>query len=255
MKKIILKINYKHIKKRKVMKKIILLVLLAILTLNVIAQNQLTGIGILKLYSPISLINELGYNSETKIIKTQSDYFRYAYEKFSGDKIYEIIQDSTTGEGYGGYYSKDIRKFYIPAYKVIPTLEINCLNLVFYKDSLVSIECYGSNELSEALDIKYGKSKLDLKEEDHTFTYTYTGATVVKTDKTFTQTWDTNSKNVSCQSILMIWYSDKAEKHIVNNFCLKDTYYEKKISNIEDGIKKRMEEREELSKKQKYDGL
>jgi len=237
------------------MKKIMLLALATMLTLNVISQTPLTGIGKLKLYSPISLINELGYNENTKIIDNKSDFFKYAYKKSSGDNIYEIVQDSTKEKFYGGYYNKDVRKFYLPSYKVIPTLEINCLNLVFYKDTLISIKCNGSTELGEALDLKYGNSNLDLKTEDHTFTYTYTGATVIKTDETYTKTWNTNTKNITCNSVLMIWYDSKGEKLSDYTFSLSDNYYEKIISDIESKITKQIEKREKMSKKQKYDGI
>jgi hypothetical protein len=236
------------------MKKFRLSILMAVFAINAFCQTQLTGIGQLKLYSSISQLPELGNNDNIKLIKTQEDFFKYAYDKTSGE-ICEIVQDSMTGEGYGGYYNKDIRKFYIPAYKVIPTLEVKCLNLVYYKDSLISIKCSSSSELTEALDLKYGKSDVDVKKEDHTFTYTYTGEKVVKTDETYTQKWQTNAKNVSCKNILMSWYNDKAERLTANNFYLTDTYYVNKISDIEDGIKNRMKEREESAKKQKYDGL
>lgn len=248
-----------YYKKQKVMKKIILLALATMLTLNVVSQTPLTGIGQLKLYSPISLINDLGYTSNTKIIDNQADYFKYVYEQYSGDNIYEIVMDSTKqseqSDYYDGYYNKDVRKFYLPVYEVIPTLKIEGLSLVFYKDTLVSIQCSSSNELSDALNSKYGEPALDVKRVDHTFTYTYTGANVTKTDETYTQTWKTNAKDVSCHSVLLVWYNDKAKKRTVYNFYLSDTHYEKIISDIESKIREGISERAKLSKKKKYDGI
>lgn len=237
------------------MKKLFYLFILATSSFCILAQNQISGIGKLKLYSPLSLISELGYTNDTKVINNQTDYFTLVYEKFSGDKMYEIVQDSITEFGYGGYYNRDVRVFYLPSYQVVPTITINCLELTFYKDSLISINCFPSEELKEALDLKYGHSKIDLKEKDHTYTNTYTGTIVVKTDQTITKTWNTNLKDVICQSVVTVWYNDKAEKLTICKFELSDNLYLSRLSEIENGIKIRISERKELARKQRYDGI
>lgn len=238
------------------MKKVLMLALMAILFQSGYTQVKITGVGKLKLYSDISLINELGYSPKTKKICTMDDYFKYVYKKSSGDKIYEIYADSINGiNGCYGYYNKDIRFFYVPKYDLISDLTITGLELLFYRDSLISIKCDGETKLCDALDLKYGKSKLDLKEKEHTFTYTYTGAQATKTDETYTYTWNTNDPNVTCNNVLKKWYTDKGEEMFFHTFTLSNTSHDADIRSIEIELKKRMKNIQDEKKKVNLDGF
>ena len=239
------------------MKKVMLLAIIVIYSIgSLFSQTTISGIGKLKLYSPISIINDLGYNSKTKKLSTQGDYYRYIYEKSTGSNIYEIIADSITGtNGCFGYFNPKIRLFYLPNYEITSTLKITQVKLLFYNDILISIECYGGSELVGALDLKYGKSETKYEKEDHTFTYTYTGAKIVKTDETFISTWNTNLKNVSCVRTLMSFFNDKGEELFSSILKLCDKTYDSEIFEIEQSIKNRKEYKDLEIKKKSLEGI
>jgi hypothetical protein len=220
------------------------------------SQTQITGFGKLRIGSPLTLLNDLGYPSDIKVVNNDHSYFGNAYENTTGKNICLIVSDSITGENSAyGYFNPDVRYYYVPRFKVTDNIEISQVELRFYKGKLYSIRCYPSSEFSEALSLKYGKPEMKVDKEDHTFTYTYTGATVVKTDATYTSTWKTNVPNYTCEEVLRKWYSDEGKEYYYHKLTLCDSSNDEEISNKEIAYKKRIDEKKLQEKKKSLDGF
>jgi len=259
------------------MKRIIWLVFTVLSITNIFSQKILNGIGKLKLYSEISILDDVFGYDNYKLIQNSSEYYNYisndkncncSYiyndtyiknsKKYDCNTLFQITNaDTTVSEinNFNYYYNLDVKQFYIHKYEVVPNLIIEGLKLIFYQGILVSIECKGSDELNKALNLKYGKSKVFRKEHDYTFKYTYTGASFTKTDKEHKYVWNTNSKKISCYRYYYLNHYDNAEEYTYDDFYLIDTNYKRTIDLIEKRIKKRIENRNKAKETHKYDGI
>ena len=237
------------------MKKKFLSIIFLSMVVGLNAQTKITGFGKLKLGSPVTIINELGYNKIEPISKSD-DYFRKVYGNTSGTKIYELIADSTQEyQVQGSSLDPRVKVYFVPKYSVTDNIEIKSVKLKFFNDSLIEIFCDGNSKLEEALTIKYGEPKKDLKEKEKTYTYTYTGAKVTKTDQTFTSEWQTNDKNITCRRVLMKYYNDEGKENYISYVRLANTSHDNDISKVENLIKERIKNRKLLEKKKALSGF
>jgi hypothetical protein len=236
------------------MKKVFILVIFLFAYFGLCAQDKITGFGKLKLGSPITIIYEMGY--DVKPVTSMSEYVNYVYEYNFSTDIYEILSDSTQKSRIPETpIDHRVKTFVVPKYAVTDNIEIKGIKLKFFNDSLISIQCNANKDLEEALTLKYGEPKKDLREKEHQFTYTYTGNTVTKIDRFFTTTWETNDKNISCTSVLMSWYSDNGKENIKAYVLLSNNLYINKINDAEIIIRKRIKDRELSQKKQSLDSF
>jgi hypothetical protein len=242
----------------RVLKKTILTLLFLYIYIGLNAQTKITGFGKLKLGSPITIISEMGYSVES--ISTNQDYYKKIWKsKYSGTsatKIYEFIADSTQDSQItSSSLDPRVRVFWISNYSVTDGIEIKAVKLKFFNEKLIDIYCDGNEKLDEALTIKYGDPQKDVKEEEKKFTYTYTGNTVTKIDRTFTSKWETNDKNITCVGVLMKWYNNEGEENYLTYVQLSDNSYNEEINKVETTIKERIKNKKQLIKKQSLDGF
>ncbi|MDY0216980.1 MAG: hypothetical protein RBS19_08505 [Bacteroidales bacterium] len=143
------------------MKKVLVLMLCLCVLKVVDSQNKIEGIGVFKIgKTKIKIINQIAEDNNT-VLKWYSDYSDTEWLKyFRGIEIAELfpnLQDSSKNP-LRTSYCPNVRVFFINAYKIAG---INLLNihLRFYNDKLIEFYCDYSNELLDALSIKYGKPK------------------------------------------------------------------------------------------------
>lgn len=217
-------------------------------TLTTSAQNKITGFGKLQLGMSVNDIPEL---SKAKKVTTSDQYYKSVYNNISKN-VYEVVCDTTEKYPYGSYDTR-VREFQIGKYNVTESIEVTDITLKFFNDKLYSIDIKDS-KLKELLTAKYGDGKLTSKEEDHTFQNGY-GATFIKTDRTFTTTWETDNQNVTCRTVLMSWYNDHGEKNIISFTILEDDSHKDEINGASTIIKDRIAKRIADKKKQDLDGF
>jgi len=236
------------------MKKLMLFSVMYFMLSIVNAQELNFGLANLKLYSSLDLINSIGFNEKTPKIKNYSDYINYI--EYKKDLIvYEVVNDSTSDDNYNGYFNPDVRYFIIPKYRLINELYINELELIFYKNKLIKFSSKCSSELNEALNIKYGKADVKVEHKDKVFTFVNTGAKITKTEDTYYSTWDVNSLEIKCSSMLWKYYDDNGKEKYINDFEFYDIKLMKEVSEQEDIINKRIRDRENEAKKSSLKGL
>lgn len=212
-------------------------------TIATSAQNKITSFGKLQLGMSV---NEIPQLSKAKKASTSDQYYKYVYNNISKN-VYEIVCDTT--EKYPkGTYDPRVREFQIGKYNVTESIEIKDITLKFFNDKLYSIDTKDS-KLTDLLTAKYGDGTLTVKEEDHTFQNGY-GAKFVKTDKTFTTTWETGNPNITCRSVLMSWYNDHGEQNIISFTILEDNSHIDEINKASTTIKDRIAKRIADKKKQ-----
>jgi len=236
------------------MRKTILSMIFLSTIIGLSGQTKITGFGKLRLGDSISIVNEMGYDVET--VTKDNDYFSKVYKNSRATKIYELVADSTEERPVtGSSLDLRVRVFAAPKYSVTDNIEIKSVQLKFFKNRLIEINCDGDSKLEEALTLKYGEPKKNLKEKENKFTYTYTGNTVTKTDQTFTSEWTTNDKNISCTSVLSKWYSSKGEASYLSYINLADNSHNEDIRKTEEAVKERLKNRELLKKKESLNGF
>jgi len=226
--------------------------LLALFSLSTLfSQNQILNIGKLKLYSPVSTLVELGYDSNPRKIRNWDQYYHNVYKNYSGNKIFEIIADSISSKNMIiGFTNPKVRFFYITQCNITSNLTLNGVELIFYNGELISISCQGKKELSDALDLKYGTAKVEVTKEDHTFTFINTGGSIVKTDETYISVWNSNVANVICKNTLKKWYDKEGIENFSHIFKLCDIPLVDEVELFEKGCKDRFINRMNEKKKE-----
>jgi len=224
------------------MKKIVFLGIVAMFSSIVISQNSI-GLGKFKLYSPISLINELAYNEE--------------YQDFTNE-VYAIFQDSISGEEttqkitepIKSVRSNEIRKFYIPREEIIPSLEISDVYLVFYGNKLISIQFLNYGSFCDAVSSKYGKPTTESK-KGKSHTHKVKGKISVYYDNIYIKNWDVKVDRVTCKNTTIVFGDRNSIDKSESKFILCDN----SINLINKDILDKKKKKAELEKIHKYDNL
>jgi hypothetical protein len=221
---------------------------MCLLFVGLIANAQITGFGKIKLGMSIGQIDEI---KNSKKITDEMVYISKVWNNHSNTESYELVVDTTTLYSQLGSLDLRVRTFTVPSIKINENIEIELVELKFFNDTLYSIHCDYNREVVEALTIKYGEPKTDIKEEEHQFVYTYTGNTVTKTDRKIRSNWDTGNSDISCESLLWKYYSDKGEERFISYIELVNYKIGKDVKltedNFRDKIRKRIEEKKKKS--------
>jgi len=219
------------------------------------AQTKIRGFGKLKLGSTTEILNDMGY-SKIERISNDDDYYEKVYDNPKAKKIFELIAD--TNEKYqvvSSSLDKRVRVFKVPKYSVTKNIKIESVELTFFNDSLIYIQCDYNEQLTEALTIKYGEPEIDIKEKEKQFTSTYTGNAITKIEETFTSEWQTNDSMVSCRSFLKKYYNSDGEERFISYVSLSDISHFAEIMEEEKRVKERIKNRELLEKKKALEGF
>lgn len=87
--------------------------------------------------------------------------------------------------------------FVIQKYVPVEGYYINDFNLIFYKDSLYAMYSVEGTNIKDALKIKYGDPKMDIKEEVKEYVNGF-GNKIEKLDQAFNFTWETGNPDIVC---------------------------------------------------------
>lgn len=231
---------------------LLLLLLLCTITSSLFAQLKIKGFGKLKLDSPISII----YDMEKKIIPINSswEYSSKVYKKYTSEDIFELKADTTqTYMLTHSSVNERIRVFIVPKYTVLKGITMSGVRLRFYDDKLIDVDCDESKGLKDAITTKYGKPKLDVREEEKIFTNTITGEKEIKKDEFYTTTWNTYDSIISCKSTIIFYYNDKGEQNYISNIKLNNMKFNEQIKKSEDSIKIAIKNRKLIRERKKLD--
>jgi hypothetical protein len=193
-------------------------------------------------------INELVYK---KIVKNKKEYF-----KVPEFKVIEFYLDTTEAIPFHPQLSLDKREnvFFLPILKLSENISVAEVYLKFFEDKLYSFECNSNPDLIEALDLKFGKRTIVVKEEEQTYTFKYGGNKITKVDKLFTSTWPIESANISCIGIFKVFHDEKGEQSSYNKIILKDNKIGEIVLLENERMKKKISlQKEALTKKKLSD--
>lgn len=175
-----------------------------------IGQDKIEGIGKFRLKSTTT--EYLDTLAEEKSLKRNSvgnlgDFFNI-YKK---DELVELIPDTLKDYLSPPHASlcKDVRVFYIPQ-MTVSTIVLKETFLTFYRDTLVAINTNWTNEIVEALELKYGKGHLDKKEKEVSCTSSLSESSTTYTETMYYQTWQNG--DIKCTAALGNYRDSKCEK-------------------------------------------
>jgi len=242
------------------MKKQALILLACVAAFTCMAQTQkqiITGIGKLKLDSPISLLSDLGYNENSPKIKTEREYMAKIYNKTEGHEVYALGSDTITGDNcsYEAYYNPKVKVFYIPKCQILESLSISKVYLTFYNDNLIDISCDFSFELKNAFNLKYGQATETTEKEDRQFTDSKTGEKVTRTNIHQIYKWDTNNPEIDCTGRELTIYVSDDKTIETSYFNVKKSKLIKEIDQEEMAYRKRVKIRKENAQRDALKGL
>jgi hypothetical protein len=209
---------------------------------------KITGFGKLKLGMDVKDLEEL---KEAKAMKTYNDFISKVYKNYSNNTVYEQIADTTKIERGFGSPDKKVRIFTVPKINVTDEIVLKFVELKFYDDKLYYIRCDYDKNLIDALTLKYGEPKVETKEEDKEFTYTYTGNKITKKERKFTSNWNTSDVNVICTSLMSNYFNSKGEESFLSYVNLYNKQTLIMISKSESDFFDKKKAKEEAEKKAK----
>lgn len=200
------------------MKKIIT-VLLLFFTLSTSAQ-VIEGLGVFKI------------NKTTILdIETYLEKENYYYEKITSSR--ELVNLLNSPNNAAALIEKSgTRVLYEPTCKHSKVIILNTLNianldlkkviLTFIDGVLVAIQGDGNSDLNKGFDEKYGKGKLEKKENKVECLYKLTGLTRELTEQEFIQTWNTENNSIYIQSRLNTYFDKNCEKQSSYSFSITE---------------------------------
>ena len=224
------------------------LILLALCGLSLSTNAQVTGIGFLKLGSNISIMNQFEPIGKIDGVKETSYGMKYSYlTKDDSWNAVEYISDTNSLEQIStgslnhsnAFYDKRCRVFEITnPIKINEDVSIKEVRLIFFNDTLVSIECDNSTDLGEAIDLKYGKVDVKVTKIPHKFTRTINGSQITLTDELYRV--DRSTPKIKCLDETCKYYSSSIKpgywsffiieyKNIFNLLEKEDEKYKKRI--------------------------
>jgi hypothetical protein len=204
-------------------------------------QCNIEGIGIFKIdKTTIDVIKELEneFGTKTDIIYDFKDRYN------AKGKYNSIFLIDTSNNRYpGSSLCPETKEYYIPVYK-IADMEIRDIKLKFYKDILYEFDCTSTQELFEALKIKYGTPDIKKDTKVVSCLYKYTGNNVALEENTFTSTW-TNG-NIEAQDVMSNSYNDKCKEIFIRFLSISDN----RIVDIEYQCHNKIKQQNESQKNQ-----
>lgn len=228
------------------MKKLLLVFAILFFSLTIVAQNKISGFGKLQLGMTINDIPELLI---AKKITTSEQYYSSVYNNTSMNN-YEVVCD-TLEKSPQGTCDMRVREFQLGRFYITESIELKDIKLKFFNDTLYSI-ITSDSKLDDLITAKYGSGVTTVKEKDHIFQNGY-GATFVKTDQTFTTTWDTNISKVFCYYTFMSKHNNRGEKSIISFTHLHNITHVADIIEENNKVKGRISQRITDSKKKDLD--
>jgi hypothetical protein len=183
--------------------------------------NGFLGIGVFKIGSDTSVLMTFAkQNIDT--IRDCSDFenLLYAREKNGEGDITQLLRLKRSQEqgniGLIESYCPQVTEYYISRY-IVSGILIKNIRLKYFQNKLVQFSSDFSNEIKDALTVKYGKSSLSVESKKLSCMHNLTGIATPLVEKTYTEKW-TNGP-IRVLSVLYDKYDDKC-KLAINSFFL-----------------------------------
>lgn len=179
----------------------IIIILLLLFPVVCFPQNEITGIGKLKLGCDPSILKELGFKKIKKRKYKPIDYYPDRLTCF-------LILDHFLGDP----VSEHVKEYWISLYQPSKYVRMREILLYFYDDFLYCISTPTARGLADAFNQKYGKCNTSLDYVENKYG---------EIDEFYTLTWDTGNENIKCietyinnydDYCFMIYYVDIYEK-------------------------------------------
>ena len=226
------------------MKKPILIIILARLCLNTIAQkhrakpkfpakifdpNKFTGIGIFKIGIDTNVLLTYAEKNVEDIIDCNNfmELQNKRVTEFGGGR-FELIRlkkaDSGSNTGVIESYCPNVTEYVLTAYKINGDLIIRNIRLTFFKNSLVEFASDYDKLIEDALTVKYGDGELKVTEKKSSCYHNLTGITTPLVAKMYSKEWYNGLITVS--SVMSESYDDNCKKQM-------DTFFLYSVANTQ----------------------
>lgn len=251
--------------------------LLALLLLPTLLFSQSNLDGIYKLkpgVTDIGIIDELQKELKIKVVEI-SDYMNY-YNKvgyrfigISGrmtpkDAFVHIINANTKQDikkeadiviPYAPY-SKDHQVYFISKIPV-SGIKLEGVLLFFRQNILVKVECEKTDDLMNAMEIKFGKGLVETKTDTVKCLYKLTGNEIKQAEYTITTTWKGN--DVEAYSYARAYFDENCKGVAINKFYITSNslfskYTDEEIE-AEKSVKAVIADRQKSATKEKMNGF
>ncbi|WP_343633433.1 hypothetical protein [Fluviicola sp.] len=216
---------------------------------------KIEGIGLFKIgKTTVSSIEELSKKFSTKIKSTNSSSDLYNLTTNNNKIIIQLFADTVKTYNSPSYtsYSSNVKTYRIIGYSAAD-IELNDLTVKFYNDTLYYMNCNMSSDLNNAIKLKYGEGKIEVKEKEVVCKNRSTGIERKLIEKTYFQKWDHD--DIMAVSILSEYYNDKCERRLVSALTIESFSIGRVVNKIDDEIEDRLKERKKIEDKKKLDGF
>jgi hypothetical protein len=191
-----------------------------LVALDSIAQTAISGIGPFKIsVTTTEIIQQLEAELGTNCIniKSSSDFFNE--RRNSKVLIAELFPDTVNeymGPSYASFCPQS-RVFYVSSY-IVSGIELREAYLKFYKDTLYELLCDRTEQLIEAITIKYGEPKKERKNDSVECGYLRSGNTIKLSEYSITEEWRNNS--IIAYGTIYNRFNSKCEESINSYFSI-----------------------------------
>lgn len=194
------------------------LLMLFVTPLYCFCQNRLDGIGPFRINSTTTAQFEQfvsNINQEIKVSDNLIDIYKGTSGKTS--TILLLVENKQSPARSNPFASKmpDEKVYFINHYEVAG-IQIEKIYLRFWKDTLYSFECVSSRDLSEAMELKYGKAKTDIKEKEVSCR-SAVGVEFKEKEITSISTWS-NVEDIEAQKMISKYFDSKCRANYINSF-------------------------------------
>jgi hypothetical protein len=197
-----------------------LLFILIFLPAFCLCQNKLDGIGPFRInVTTVAQFEQFVTNikQEIKVSDNLVDMYRGTTGETS--TILLLIQNKQSPVRSNPFASKlpDEKVYFINHYEVAG-IPLEKIYLRFWKDTLYSFECISSPDLSEAMELKYGKAKTNIKEKEINCRSAL-GVEFKEKEITSISTW-ANIQEIEAQNIISKYFDSKCKANYLNSFSI-----------------------------------
>ncbi|MFR9166358.1 MAG: hypothetical protein ACLVKO_09165 [Dysgonomonas sp.] len=238
------------------MKKVICVISLTLTVAAICAQQTIDGVGKLRLGSSPEVLKEIGFDLDNTIpITSTREYFDLVYSKKSGGNVYQLFPEKEKNEDYGAA-SLDgrVSVYFIPEYNPAGNVVMRRVYLRFLNDSLYYIKADQLKELTNAFDLKYGKSTYFSSKDMDDFKK-YSDESIPETIHIFRDKWQTGDPKILCSVGEFTNHKLKGSNNKTSFFIITDLAKYANVSKAEYKIKASIKENEIQDKLKDLEGL
>jgi len=211
------------------------------------AQSNIEGIGKFKIKkTTIAYLDTICKEQDLDRV-----IFRNFQDQMKGGrraKLAEIIADTLTMYSSPSHarFRKEVKVFYISKMR-ISTIDITNTYLTFYRDTLVDINTDFTLDISQALELKYGKGEVEQKDKIINCTITFTGQKVEHTETMFYTRW--RNGDITCTAAVGDYFDNECKKQSLSYISIITFKAYKKVGDCDEEMKAKIKARKDTNKK------